>query len=209
MLKAREDGSDEEKEVLPKGGGEVTDDRARGEEEKLPQEAGAGNGCRCRRAKGDMAAAAMVGVMASQKEESEDAEEETGDQAEVSTSQRPPSSTRAEGGGIGKDRRVLTLEYRDSNGFDGRVTALRPRKRAKYSHRRMACMVWRLHWGICCCWRRRGGLVSREGALLRAGHECVTHPLHLLPCKLVQLVSPGAVLPVVQVLRGHGRHGAS
>ena len=139
MLKAREDGS-EEKEVFPKREGEVTDDRTRGEE-KLAQEAGAWSGRRCCRAKGDMAAAAVVGVMASQKEESEDAEEETGDQAEVSTSQSPLSSTSAEDGGIGKDRRVLTLEYRDSNGFDGRVTALRPRKRAKYSHRRMACMV--------------------------------------------------------------------
>jgi len=87
----------------------------------------------------------VVGVMASQKEESEDAGEETGDQAVVSTSQRPGSSARAEDRGTVKDRRALTLEYRDSNGFEGRVTALRPRKRAKYSHRRMACMVWRPH----------------------------------------------------------------
>ena len=84
----------------------------------------------------------VVGVMASQKEEeSEDAGEETGDQAVVSTSQRPRSSERAEDRGTVKDRRALTLEYRDSNGFEGRVTALRPRKRAKYSQRRMACMV--------------------------------------------------------------------
>jgi hypothetical protein len=140
------DGSDDEKEVVPKG--EVAaDDRTR-EEGKLPQEAVC-SGLKCRRAKGDMAL--EVGVTASQTEELEDAGEEAGDQAVVSTSQRPLSSAKAEDGGTLKDRTALTLEYRDSNGFEGRVTALRPRKRAKYSHKRMACIVWRLHWGICVC----------------------------------------------------------
>jgi hypothetical protein len=139
-LKAKEE-SEEGKELVPKGEGGVSNDRT-WEEGKLPQ-GGLWSGRRCRRAKGDMAG--TVGVVASQKEESEDAEEEIGDQAAVSTSQRPLSSTRVEDGGVVKDRSALTLEYRESNGFDGRVTAFRPRKRAKYSHRRMACMVWRLH----------------------------------------------------------------
>lgn len=94
-----------------------------------------------------------VGVAASPREEElEDAGEEAGDQAVVSTNHKPLSSARAEDGGILKDREALTLEYRDSNGFEGRVTALRPRKRAKYSQRRIACIVWRLHWGICLPW---------------------------------------------------------
>jgi hypothetical protein len=140
------DGSEEAKEVFPKG--EEADDRTR-EDGKLPQGAVC-SGLKCRRAKGDIVL--EVGVAASQREELEDAGEEAGDQAVVSTSQRPLSSARAEDGGILKDRRALTLEYKDSNGFEGRVTALRPRKRAKYSQRRMACIVWRLHWGTCLSW---------------------------------------------------------
>jgi hypothetical protein len=84
----------------------------------------------------------VVGVTESHGEEIEDdAGEEAGDQSVVSTSQSPPAPARAEDGATVKDRRALTLIYRDSNGIEGRVTALRPRKRAKYSHRRMACMV--------------------------------------------------------------------
>lgn len=95
----------------------------------------------------------VVGVREpDEEEELEEAGEETGDHARGSTSQSPFSSGRAEdGGGTGKDRIALTLEYRDSNSLDGRVTGLRPRNRAKYSHRRMACMIWRFHWGVCFC----------------------------------------------------------
>lgn len=42
----------------------------------------------------------------------------------------------------------LTLEYKDSNIFEGLVTAFLPRKRAKISQRRIACMSWRFHCGI-------------------------------------------------------------
>jgi hypothetical protein len=36
---------------------------------------------------------------------------------------------------------ALTLEYRDSNIFEGLVTAFRPRNLANISQRRIACMV--------------------------------------------------------------------
>lgn len=121
----------------------------------------------------------------------------------MSTSQRPLSSKRAEdGGGAVQNRRALTLEYRDSNGFEGRVTALRPRKRAKYSHRRMACMVWRVHRGTCSVVIK---LCQHQDA---KGLVVGTHPLHPLPCELVQLVAQVAVLGAVKALCAHRRHGA-
>lgn len=86
----------------------------------------------------------VVGVIESH-DEAEEAGEEAGDQALVSTNQSPPPPEGAEDDGTVEDRRALTLEYRDANGDEGRVTAFRPRKRAKYSHRRIACMTWRLH----------------------------------------------------------------
>jgi hypothetical protein len=121
-----DESADAKKDVLK--GEEEADDRT--PEEGKPLQGALWRGLRCRRAKGDMQL--VVGVAAeSQREETEDAGEEAGDQAAVSTSQSPLSSTRAEDGGAAKDRRALTLEYRDSNGFEGRVTALRPRNRAK------------------------------------------------------------------------------
>jgi len=95
---------------------------------------------------------AAVGVIEAQEEQSE-AGEEAEDQSPTSTSQSPllledESGKEDESGNeddAAKNCKELTLEYRDSNNFEGRVVAFRPRKRAKYSHKRMACMVWRFH----------------------------------------------------------------
>jgi len=89
---------------------------------------------------------AAVGVIEAQEEQSE-AGEEAEDQSPTSTSQSPLLLEDESGNedDAAKNCKELTLEYRDSNNFEGRVVAFRPRKRAKYSHKRMACMVWRFH----------------------------------------------------------------
>ena len=129
-------GPDEQKEAVPNGE-EVADDRTR--EDGKPPQGRVWSGLRCRKAKEDMVV--VVGVAASQREDDSETGEDIGDQAEVSTLQSPLSPAGADEDGSTKDRRVLTLEYRDSNGFEARVRTLRPRKRAKYSHRRIACRV--------------------------------------------------------------------
>ncbi len=137
-------GPDEQNEADPNGE-EFADDRTW--EDGKPPQGLVWSGLRCRRAKEDMVV--VVGVVAPQKEDDSETGEETGDHAEVSTFQSPLSSAGADDEGTTKDRRVLTLEYRDSKGFEARVRTLRPRNRAKYSHRRIACRVWRFHCGVC------------------------------------------------------------
>src|SRR6266566_2038502 len=58
-----------------------------------------------------------------------------------------------------------TLEYSGSNSFEGLMAAFWPRKRAKNSHRRIACMIWRFHCGHCLSREHlwKGGESGREG----------------------------------------------
>ena len=99
--------SDQGKEGAPKG--EVVADDRTWEEGKLPQGM-VWSGLRCRRAKGDMVVVVGGGVTASQRGEIDDAGEEAGDQAVVSTSQTPRSSAKAEERDTLENCGALTLE---------------------------------------------------------------------------------------------------
>jgi len=111
----------------------------------------------------------MVGVVEAQEEESrEETEEDPGDQEPVSKSHKALSQKVEEANGrddgVARDCRELTLVKSDWKYFEGLVTDFRPRKREKYSHSRMACMVDRLHWVFCCHVAVSFELRYREGA---------------------------------------------
>lgn len=104
-------------------------------------------GLRCLRTMGEVVAM-VAGVMES-KEETEETGEDVGDQALVSKNQQTESSIREKDSGAVVDCSVLTLWWRCLNRSEGLVTGFRPRKRAKYSQRRIVCLICRLHLAAC------------------------------------------------------------
>jgi hypothetical protein len=79
-----------------------------------------------------------------------------------------------EGKGLREEKRKnsgeLTFMYTAVNSFVGLMTAFRPRKRAKNSHKRIACMTWRSHWAHCRSSATRPGTFEEE-ALIQVGFD--------------------------------------